>query len=124
MSRWLYGSSSSPEKVILVDRDLLALRYSRLNLVLNECPPERVSTSHQVGIGFATEEKVDLFIGVLREEEGKEATFLTLDQATRKLSANGMIIVTAGSTAITRLVDYVESQGLLRIKDTGAVAGL
>ena len=105
-----------PEKVILVDRDLLALQYSRLNLTLNNCPPERVSTSHQVGIGFDTEDKTDLFIGVLREEEGKEATFLTLDQATRKLSTNGMIIVAAGSTAITRLADYVESQGLLRIK--------
>jgi 16S rRNA (guanine1207-N2)-methyltransferase len=104
-----------PKNIILVDRDLLALRYSRLNLALNECPPERVSTSHQVGIGSNPEEKSDLFIGVLREES-KEATFLTLDQATRKLSANGMIIVTAGSTAITRLVDYIESQGLLSIK--------
>jgi 16S rRNA (guanine1207-N2)-methyltransferase len=105
-----------PEKVFLVDRDLLALRYSRLNLFLNDCPPERISTSHRVGIDFDTGEQVDLFIGGLREEEGKEATFLTLDQATRQLSANGMIIVAAGSTAITRLVDYVESQGLLRIK--------
>jgi len=112
-----------PQTIALVDRDLLALRYSRLNLALNECPPERVSTSHRVGIGFDAEEKVDLFIGVLREEEGREATFLTLDQATRKLSTNGMIIVTAGSTAITRLDDYVGSQGLLRIKIRGRWRG-
>jgi 16S rRNA (guanine1207-N2)-methyltransferase len=105
-----------PQTIALVDRDLLTLRYSRLNLALNECSPERVSTSHQVGIGFDTEEKVDLFIGMLREEEGKEATFLTLKQATEKLSANGIIIVSAGSTAITRLITHVESQGLLRIK--------
>jgi 16S rRNA (guanine1207-N2)-methyltransferase len=105
-----------PENIALVDRDLLALRYSRLNLALNECPPGRVSTSHQVGIGFDTEEKTDLFVGVLREEEGKNATFLALDQAADRLSTNGMIIVSAGSTAITRLVTYIESQGLLRIR--------
>jgi 16S rRNA (guanine1207-N2)-methyltransferase len=105
-----------PENIYLVDRDLLALRYSRLNLTLNECPPERVGISHQVGIGSDSEEKTDLFVGVLREEEGKNATFLALDQAADRLSANGMIIVSAGSTAITRLVTYIESQGLLRIR--------
>jgi 16S rRNA (guanine1207-N2)-methyltransferase len=97
-----------PENIALVDRDLLALRYSRLNLTLNECPPERVGISHQVGIGSDSEEKTDLFVGVLREEEGKNATFLALDQAADRLSANGMIIVSAGSTAITRLVTYIE----------------
>ena len=105
-----------PENIALVDRDLLALRYSRLNLTLNECPPERVGISHQVGTGSDSEEKTDLFVGVLREEEGKNATFLALDQAADRLSANGMIIVSAGSTAITRLVTYIESQNLLRIR--------
>ena len=105
-----------PKNIDLVDRDLLALRYSQLNLILNECPPERVSLSHQVGIDLKSEEKVDLFTGALREEEGKNATFLTLQQATEKVSANGMIIISAGSTAITRLVTYAESQGRLRIK--------
>jgi 16S rRNA G1207 methylase RsmC len=105
-----------PKNITLVDRDLLALRYSRLNLMLNECPPERIGISHHVGIDSASEEKVDLFVGVLREEEGRKANFLTLDQAANRLSENGMIIVSAGSTAITRLVDYIESQGLLRIR--------
>jgi 16S rRNA (guanine1207-N2)-methyltransferase len=105
-----------PRNIALVDRDLLALRYSRLNLTLNECPPERVGISHQVGIGSDSEEKTDLFVGVLREEEGKNATFLALDQAADRLSANGVIIVSAGSTAITRLVTYIESQDLLRIR--------
>ena len=101
-----------PKNIALVDRDLLALRYSNLNLVLNECPPERVSTSHQVGIESQNTEKVDLFVGVLREEEGKNATFLILKQAAEQLSAKGMIVVSAGSTAITRLVTHVESERL------------
>ncbi|MCK4862978.1 MAG: methyltransferase [Dehalococcoidales bacterium] len=105
-----------PENIALVDRDLLALRYSQLNLILNECPAGQVSISHQVGITSQNKGKVDLFIGVLREEEGKNATFLILKQAAEQLSAKGMIVVSAGSTAITRLVTYVESQGLLRIR--------
>ena len=105
-----------PENIALVDRDLLALRYSSFNLTLNECPPERIGISHQVGINSGSEEKVDLFVGVLREEEGKNATFLTLNQAAGQLSAGGMIVVSAGSTAITRLITYVESQGRLRKK--------
>ncbi len=104
-----------PENLDLVDRDLLALRYSRLNLILNEYPAEQVNVSHQVGISSRNTEKVDLFIGVLREEEGRNATFLTLDQAAGRLSGNGMILLSAGSTAITRLVTHAESQGLLRI---------
>jgi len=105
-----------PRNIALVDRDLLALRYSRLNLALNDCPVELISISHQVGIDANSEEKVDLFIGVLREEEGKDATFFMLDQATAQLSSNGMIILSAGSTAVTRLVAHVASQNLLRIK--------
>jgi 16S rRNA (guanine1207-N2)-methyltransferase len=105
-----------PDNIELVDRDLLALRYSKLNLILNDCPRDKINTSHQVGIGLKSEEKVDLFIGMLREEEGKDATFLTLQQATVKLTANGMIIISAGSTAITRLVTYIESQGQLRVR--------
>jgi 16S rRNA (guanine1207-N2)-methyltransferase len=105
-----------PETITLVDRDLLALRYSLINLALNGCPPERVGIFHQVGLDSSSKEKADLILGVLREEEGKDATFLTLDQATARLSPNGMIILSAGSTAITRLVAYVESQNLLRIK--------
>lgn len=105
-----------PESIALIDRDLLALRYSNLNLVLNECPPERVSISHQVGIESQNTEKVDLFAGVLREEEGKNATFLILKQAAEQLSAKGMIVVSAGSTAITRTVTHLESQERFRIR--------
>ena len=108
--------TTQPDNIALVDRDLLALRYSKLNLILNGCPPDKISTQHQVGLSLKSEEKVDLFIGVLREEEGKDATFLTLQQAREKLSANGMIIVSTGSTAITRLVTQVESQGQLRVR--------
>lgn len=105
-----------PEKITLVDRDLLALRYSRLNLALNDCPPERVSISHQVGIEPQSKDKTDLIIGVLREEEGRDATLATFDQAVGQLSPGGKIVMAAGSTAITRLTNYAESSVQIRIR--------
>jgi 16S rRNA (guanine1207-N2)-methyltransferase len=104
-----------PGTIELVDRDLLALRYSRLNLMLNGCPPEKIGISHQVGIALKNKEKIDLFIGVLRDE-GKEAILSAIRQATEELSPGGMIIVSGGSTAITRLVTHVEEEGRLHIK--------
>jgi len=105
-----------PASIALVDRDLLALRYSRLNLNLNGCPADRVSVLHQASLDLKPGNKFDLIIGSLREDEGKVAAFLLLDKAFALLADKGKILISADSTAITRLADYVASQGLLRIK--------
>jgi 16S rRNA (guanine1207-N2)-methyltransferase len=105
-----------PESIIIVDRDLLALRYSQLNLNLNGCPADRVSVLHQAGLDLQPGIKLNLVLGSLREDEGKDAAFLLLDKATALLTDKGKILISADSTAITRLADYVVSQGLLRIK--------
>jgi 16S rRNA (guanine1207-N2)-methyltransferase len=104
-----------PETIELVDRDLLALRYSRLNLIINVCPSERIQISHQVGLERKDNEKVDLVAGVLREE-GKEAISWIIHQAIEELTYGGMIIISGGSTAITRLVSLIEEEGQLHIK--------
>jgi 16S rRNA (guanine1207-N2)-methyltransferase len=105
-----------PEFITLIDRDLLALRYSQCNIILNGCPHRRISLSHQPGFDLQSREKTDLFIGFLREDENKEAHFLALNQMTARLSNKGIILLSSSSTAITRLVDYIESKRLLRIK--------
>jgi 16S rRNA (guanine1207-N2)-methyltransferase len=104
-----------PEDIELNDRDLLALRYSQLNLIQNGCPPEKISIRHQVGLGTKEKGKTDLIVGVLREE-GQQAMFLIIRQASERLSPGGMMIVSAGSTAITRLADYMGSKRQLRIR--------
>jgi 16S rRNA G1207 methylase RsmC len=105
-----------PRSVALVDRDLLALRYARLNSIANGCPPERLTLSYQVGLDFESGEKADLVTGVIREEEGKSATFLTLGGAAAQTAPGGLIILAAGSTAITRLADYAATLNTLRVK--------
>jgi 16S rRNA (guanine1207-N2)-methyltransferase len=105
-----------PESITLVDRDLLALQYSRLNLALNDCPADRIKIFHQAGLYYSSIEKPDLILISLREDESKEVTFLLLDQAFARLSDKGTIMVSSNSTSITRLATYIESQNLLRIK--------
>jgi 16S rRNA G1207 methylase RsmC len=105
-----------PESMLLIDRDLLALRYSELNLELNGCPVSCVCVLHQVVLDMKNRAQFDLIAGALREDEGKDAAFLLLDQASALLADKGIILISAGSTAITRLTNYVRSQGLLRIK--------
>ncbi len=105
-----------PETIMLIDRDLLALRYSQLNLKLNNCPPDRVSVLHQAGLELKPGVKYDLIFGSLREDDNKEAAFSIVDKAYALLTARGVILISADSTAITRLADYVERHRQLRIK--------
>ncbi len=105
-----------PESIALVDRDLLALRYSQLNLILNGRPASHVRALHKVGLDTERGAGFDLILGALREDEGKEVTFLLLNQAAATLAGKGKILIAGGSTAITRLAAYVRSQGILRIK--------
>ncbi len=103
-----------PENIVLVDRDLLALRYSRLNLIINGCADAIIQVFHQVGLDLKSEGKIDLFAGVLREEN-REANLLTFQQAADAISPGGLIVISGGSTAITRLVDYVNSDTRIRL---------
>ena len=105
-----------PKRIGLVDSDLLALRYSKINLCLNGCSNDRVSVWHQAGLDFKLGHKFDLVLGSLREDESKEATFLLLDKASALLADKGRILISGDATAITRLAAYIASQGLIRIR--------
>jgi len=105
-----------PKKMILVDRDLLALRFSRNNLAMNQCPDESIILSHQVGVSTKEPEQVDLVVGVLREEEGTEPAALTVQQGAEQLSPQGVLLVSASSTAVARLTRALGSGDLPRLK--------
>lgn len=103
-----------PLNIELVDRDLLALRYSRLNLIQNGFPPEKITTLHQVSLGEKENEEYDFIAGALREE-GQKADFSLVHQAAEQLIAGGRMIISGGSTPITRMVAYIESERILHI---------
>jgi 16S rRNA (guanine1207-N2)-methyltransferase len=96
-----------PEKITLIDRDLLSLRYTRRNLINSGCPEERIVTHHQVGLD-GPEASADLILGMLREDEGTEATEYAVVQAARQLAPKGKLFIGAGSTPITRILKSKE----------------
>ncbi len=102
-----------PERIILVDRDLLALRFSQTNLILNGFPGEKVVLSHRPGMESTGNNEADLFVIRLREE-GREANAMVVKQAAGKLRKNGIILVGASSTAATRLTGDLE--GILNVR--------
>jgi 16S rRNA G1207 methylase RsmC len=105
-----------PGWFLLVDRDLLALKVSRHNLVLNNCPAERVQTSHQLGMVLTEADKIDLAVVALREDEGPQANFQVMSQLNAALFQQAVVLVTSGSTAITRLVDNLKQKKLYLVQ--------
>lgn len=104
-----------PDTIALVDRDLLSLRYSRHNLVLNGCAADAITISHQVGVKARDQQSVDLVVGTLREQEGPQAAVMTIRQAAEQLSPDGNILIAASSSAVTRLETAIRSEKLLRV---------
>jgi 16S rRNA (guanine1207-N2)-methyltransferase len=105
-----------PDDIYLFDRDLLSLRYSKLNLVLNGYPAENINLSHQTGIGLDNLQPLNLIIGVLRESEGTGAIKAVIQHISEQLKPGGTALLAASSTAVTRVVKYIESINKLRIK--------
>jgi 16S rRNA (guanine1207-N2)-methyltransferase len=106
----------APKEIVLVDRDLLSLRFSERNLVLNGCDSRRIVLSHRVGILPQDQRPADLVAGILREDEDQAGALLTLDQAAKQLAPDGVILIAASSTAVTRLVRQIRFGRSLRIK--------
>ncbi|OGO05121.1 MAG: hypothetical protein A2Y73_08040, partial [Chloroflexi bacterium RBG_13_56_8] len=107
----------APDEIVLVDRDLLSLRYSHRNLVHNECPGQNITLLHQAGILPPNGELADLVIGTLREDDTQPIALLTLKQAAQQLAPNGTILLAVSSTAATRLTKQIQSEKSLQIKD-------
>ena len=105
-----------PGQLFLVDRDLLALKVSRHNLTLNKCPADRIQLSHQLGIVLPAQDKIDLAVVALREDEGPQANFQAMSQLDAALSQQAVVLVTSGSTAITRLVDNLKQKKLYLVQ--------
>jgi 16S rRNA (guanine1207-N2)-methyltransferase len=104
-----------PASISLIDRDLLALRYSARNLALNGCPAESIILFHKTGPDIEQEEIYDLIAGVL-PDENKEALQLTLERAAGLLTPGGLLILSGSSTEITRLVTHIENTKILAVK--------
>jgi 16S rRNA G1207 methylase RsmC len=97
-----------PEQLVLVDRDLLSLYYTRHNLLQNGCPAEQIVVQHQVGI--EVEQTAERIICILRGTEGLKGAECVMKRAVEQLGENGRILTAANSHLITQLTTRLPKQ--------------
>jgi 16S rRNA (guanine1207-N2)-methyltransferase len=107
----LLWAASAPGAIRLVDRDLLALRFSEANLVANGCPTERVATRHRAGLDRAEVQDADLVVAVLRPKEPPAVAAAALRTVLDGLPRGGRVVLGASSTAVTRCLAALGSAG-------------
>ena len=90
-----------PQQIILIDRDLLSLYFTKHNLLQNGCREEQLVVQHQVGI--ETDATAERIIGVLRGTEGVRGAGWLMEQSGEILEENGRIFTAANSHLITQL---------------------
>lgn len=95
-----------PSVLTLADRDLLALRASKRNLVRNGYDIKRIELRHEVGIPAAGDGRVDAIVGRIREDGDRAALEQLLDRAAGRLRPRGALIVSGSSTVISRLLEH------------------
>jgi hypothetical protein len=104
-----------PGTLMLVDRDLLALRVARANLVQNGADAATVLLAHQSGAHLAGAAPVDLVAGALRDDERPATQARLVDEAAAQLAPGGLAVVAGSSTAVARLEATIRERRLLRI---------
>jgi hypothetical protein len=111
-----------PANLTLIDRDLLSLRNTKKNLILNGCPADDITISHRAGLG-TDRGPFDIIIGTLRENEGTAAINLDIQRTGEQLRPGGTALLAASSTAVTRVISSVKAQNLLSVKKRGRRKG-
>ena len=106
----------NPGSISLVDRDLLSLRVTESNLILNECPGDRIRLYHRTGIGTDTPRSMDMVIGPIREDEGVKAINADISRIAEELIPGGEALLSASSTAVTRVITALQKQNRLTVK--------
>jgi 16S rRNA G1207 methylase RsmC len=100
--------AAAPERMTLVDRDLLALRISEANLVRCGFDRARISTMHAAGVPDLAGNAPDLIAGVLREDEGAGPMRAMVTSAAGQLGIGGELLLAGSSTGITRAIAALE----------------
>lgn len=106
--------SSDVGRIVLIDRDMLALEVSRRNLVRNGFARNSISIYHQVDLAGIGTDNIDCVIGVLDKKDGPDVHTVFLKQAREQLSSEGLIILASASTPITRIEKIAHSDKSLK----------
>ena len=110
------SNTLKPASIDMLDRDLLALRCSERNLLLDEYDSSRISTKHQPGIDDDGP-KYDLIVADMRDAEGPDVIARHFRQAASHIAPGGQMAIAANSATITRLVAVCRKERLGAIKE-------
>ncbi len=105
-----------PDEVVLAGRDLLELRYSRKNLVASGLPKEQISVAHQVGALIDDGRPVDLIAVRFGGGDGPEVLAALIGDAASQVRSGGRVVVSGGSTAISRITKLLGRDKRLRVE--------
>ena len=106
----------APTSIVMFDRDLLALRCSERNLLLDGYDASGISTNHQLGLADG-EARYELIVAEMRDDEGPQVIAAQFRQAAAQLSPGGRMIVAANSATITRLSGLCKRERVGTIED-------
>ena len=108
----LLWAALKPDELRLVDRDLLALRFSEANALANGCPPDRLHARHRARVDQDWLQDAELVVGMLRPKEPPESTLAIARQLVSGAPRGGRIVLGASSTVITRCLTALDAETL------------
>jgi 16S rRNA G1207 methylase RsmC len=90
--------NKSIETITLIDRNLLALKTSKRNLLNNKFDEKNILLHHQ--IDWESETSTDVIIGSIPEKEPREVYAMLLDQAIVQVNSKGYLFLSGSSHTI------------------------
>ncbi|OGM12086.1 hypothetical protein A2Z22_03270 [Candidatus Woesebacteria bacterium RBG_16_34_12] len=110
------SKSTKIDQISIIDRNLESLMVTKRNLVLNNFSENKISVLHQIGLRQNNSQKVDLVLGTLSEDDNPETHRMLIKQADYELILGGLMIISSGSTAITRIEGFLRSENSFHIQ--------
>jgi len=106
---------SKVKEMVLIDRDLEALRVSEKNLIANGLGADKIFLFHGVGLTKIDHVLADFVIGILDDKDDPKVHLMFVKEAVGLLLVGGLLILASGSTPITRIESFVKREKLFEI---------
>lgn len=106
---------SKVKEMVLVDRDLEALRVSEKNLIANGFSADKIFLFHVVGLAKIDHVLADFVIGILDDKDNPKVHLMFVKEAVERLLAGGLLILASGSTPITRIKSFIKREKLFEV---------
>ena len=106
---------SKVKEMVLIDRDLEALRVSEKNLIANGLGADKIFLFHGVGLAKIDHILADFVIGILDDKDDPKVHLMFVKEAAELLLVGGLLILASGSTPITRIESFVKREKLFEI---------